>query len=667
MADVKAYMDLAQSLIDRDKDRDDMFARQDRIWRVEWDLPPELREMGWVKAVKSTDGHDALRGTARILSARVPSVSVWPTGTSPEDQERADKLERALRWFLNVAFQRGQTTALRDVVMSAAKYDEVCGQIVYMPYQKQLLEGFGAGITEDSAAARRMKAMERSGPFSVIVRNPRSVHTLYSEYGMEAVAYTAIWPAKNVVSFYGNRAKDIRTKELAGEAANYYAIFDVCDYDKRVVVAIPRDSDVGSPPKWTKNSKDLPKEAITLMDEDNDLNFIPWICRVGGTSLESDSENTHIPMLYSVDKANQFDIQNTIQTLVLSEAITHAAAPRDVKMGPGADNIYVAYGSPDQSVVTGPGQDYKRLPPLEIDQGLFNLSEWISGKVSKSTIPPVLQGGQVASETFATLNLTVQSGMITIDPYKKLAEQWLSDACIQMLLWVKKVGDPIVAFEREKEEVTGKEKTSSFTIEPDDINEKGMRIDVTLEAEVPVDKVAKINGAAMLQKMGIPKREAYEEVGFADASALMDEARYEAMEEFFLQRFFTKLNQKDQIDFQTKLTEAQTAIQLMAKQKEMEMQMAAQQAQQEAQAQAQMAAQGGGMPPQGGGGVPFMMPGANAGARGLAPEPGTPPGSAGETEGPMWNPAMGGAPPAMAQPGMTREMQTGETGTSEVM
>lgn len=663
MATVEEYLELAQDLIDKDEDRDALFGRMDRIWKVEWSLPPEMSEMGWVKAVKSTDGHDALRGTVRILSARVPSIHVWPSGTNPEDQETADRLERGLRWFINVAFQRGQTTALRDVVMSAAKYDEVCGQIIYLPYQKQLLKGFGEGVSEDGASARRFKAMERSGPFSVIVRNPRNVHTLYSEYGMEAVAYTAIWPAKNVMSFYGNRAGDIRKKDLAGEAANYYVIYDICDYSKRIVVALPRDSDVGTVPKISAKNKDLPKGAIVLMEEDNDLGFIPWICRVGGTSLENDSENTHIPMLYSVDHANQFDIQNTIQTLVLSEAITHAAAPRDHKSGPGAEHIVVGYGGPDQSVVTGPGQDYKRLPPLEIDRGLFELSEWITGKVAKSTIPPVLQGGNVSSDTFATLNLTVQSGMITIDPYKRLGEQWLSDACIQMLLWIKKVGDPIVAFERHKESVTEKEVTKSFTIEPGDINEKGMRIDVTLEAEVPVDKVAKINGATMLQKLGMPRRESFEEVGISDASAMMDEARYEAMEEFFLNRFFTKMNQKDTLDFQTKLTEMQAAINLKVAERQMMMQQAAQQAAE----QAAQKAQGGRAMPPGTEGVPYQMPGAgNAEGSQVAP-PGTPPGAAGESmAGPGFNPAEGGTPPAEGQPSMTREMQTGMSGTSEV-
>jgi len=352
-------------------------------------------------------------------------------------------------------------------------------------------------------------------------------------------------------------------------------------------------------------------------------------------------------MLFSVDHGNQYDIQNTMETLLFSETVQHAASPRWKKSGPGAENIGIGYGDPLQAAVVETGQDITPLQPPLLDEGLMKLSQWVSDKIQKSTIPPILQGGgQGQTRNFSALSMSVQSGMITIDPYKKLAEQWLSDACIQMLLWVKQGGEPIKAFEKKKDTLTGKNVLNAYTLEPDDINEKGMRIDVTLEAEIPIDKIQRINGATMLQRMGLSKRNALEQVGETDADASLDESRSEAIEEFFLKRFFDKLNMKDQVEFQTALETMRAGIQMQAQQAAAQMQQQQQAQQVQMQQQAQFQLPGGGGPPQSG------------------PEgsPLTPPGAAGlDIEGQGWNPAQGGSPPAGAAPGETFEGQTGMT------
>jgi hypothetical protein len=460
-----------------------------------------------------------------------------------------------------------------------------------------------------------------------------------------------MWPVKNLLSFYGEAdgAKTIRAMQQGKILPpQYYMVFDVSDYSNRLIMAMPSE-------RATMTLPDLkggwPKDTVTILDASNELGFIPWICRMGGTGLESDSERNHIPMLFSVDRGNQYDIQNTMETLLFSEAVQHAASPRWKKSGPGAENIEVQYGDPQQAAVVLPGQDIAPLQPPVLDEGLMKLSGWVAEKIQKSTIPPILQGGQMGqNRNFAALSMSVQSGMITVDPYKKLAEQWLSDVCIQMLLWVKQGGEPIKAFDKKKDPLSGKNELHVYTLNPDDINEKGMRIDVILEAEIPVDKVQRINGATMMQRLGVSKRDALEAVGETDADATLDAARFEAMEEFFLKRFFDKLNMKDQIEFQTALEQMRAGIQLQAQQATAQMQMQQQQQMQQAQQQQAQQSQfqmpGGGGPPQ---------PGPEA-------SPMTPPGAAGPgVEGQGWNPAEGGASPAGAAPGETFEGQTGMT------
>jgi len=641
------YAELAHDLAKRDEPRDKMFQRHDKMYKCEWDKPDSL-DQEWILPIRSTDAHNTLRGTTRLLSARDPVITVWPTSTDIAAKEKADKQERALKWFMSVAFQRQATTALRDIVMSAARYDEVTYQVVYLPYQIKLLESFGGGTaTSDRAVQHRLRAMERSGPFAFIVRNPRSVHSLYSEYGLEAVSHERVWDTKKLLSFYGSAATEIRVaveNKVTGKASPFYAVWDIADYDRRLVMAVPVVNEMSSMP--TLDGGKWPKNALTILDVENDLDFIPWVCRKGGTDLESDSDHSHVPMLYSIDQSNQYEIQNIMETIVVSDAVAHAAAPRGKKSGPGAENIMVEYGDPNQDVVVGPGQDYTPLPASKMDESIFNLAEWMSAKMEKSTLPSVLQGGNTAAmKNYAALAMSVQSGMIVVDPYKKLAEQALSDGAIQMLLWVKKGGEKIEAFEKNRDKITQKETYHTFTLSPDDINEKGMRVDVELQPETPVDRGQRVNTALMLQKMGVSKRESMTLAGLPDASDVMDEARYEAMEEFFLQRFFSKLSQKDQLEFMGASQEQQAALQMKVQEAQMQMQ---QQAQQAAQAQQQQMiqaqqAQGQAAPPE------YQMPGAPE--KGMA-GPNTPPGMANpEVGGAGFNPEAGGQPPATVAPG----------------
>jgi hypothetical protein len=266
------------------------------------------------------------------------------------------------------------------------------------------------------------------------------------------------------------------------------------------------------------------------------------------------------------------------------------------------------------------------------------MSEWITNRVEKSTVPRVLQGGNVPSQVFSTLNLAVESGMITIDPYKRVIERWLSKSAVQMLQWVAYQKEPLEVSVFTKD-LEGSKNIDVFVIDPTDLPKNQPRIDFSLQASVPVDKVSRINGANMMQQMGVSTRAVLEEVGETNATGLIEEAEYEAMEKFMLQRFFQKITAQDELAIQAQ----QQQLQMQAQAATMQMQMAAQQAAAQEQQQ-----QG---PPQ---------RETRRGRTAPRPNPTTPPGAAGPgVEGQGFDPSVGGTPPVQAEPGTNQERQTG--------
>ncbi|MCH7662654.1 MAG: hypothetical protein IH859_02140 [Chloroflexi bacterium] len=96
------------------------------------------------------------------------------------------------------------------------------------------------------------------------------------------------------------------------------------------------------------------------MRQKHELGFLPWVARVGGTTLEDDPAHQRIPLLNSVYQARQWDTQNILETLMASEVIAYAAAQRLKVEGP-TDNISVDYGEPGRPVYVPPGHDIRML------------------------------------------------------------------------------------------------------------------------------------------------------------------------------------------------------------------------------------------------------------------------------------------------------------------
>lgn len=525
MKDLFHFQSLAQEMIHADGERDQMLRVMDDMWHNRWSLPPNVAGLKWIHKVVSSDPHDAIRAGTRVLSSVGPRITVQPLGPGEGNRTQAEKIERALAWNFRNASRRRQASVLRDVVLSALLYDEVVAQVVYLPEQIETLKALKA----DSS---RLEAAKRFGPFAIIVRNPQQVHVRYSDWMPEAVLMKKVMTVQAAQDFWGSKAKKLgeratksKSKKRAGglgqNAAEFShcTVYDYMDLEQRTVWAVPQvDGGALSAPQGSQEAG-----AVEILREAHGLGFLPWAAKVGGTTLADSGGQQRIPLLYSVYKAGQWDTQNIVETLLTSEVIAYAAAPRLKVEGP-SDSIEVDYGEPGRPAYVPPGHALSPMAPPGMDQGMAVIAQRVAERIGKSTVPRVLQTGDFPGGTaFATLNLATQSGIKALAPYKELAEDALAEIFTLMLNWMQHSGTALEAMDGRRGS------GEHISISPSEL--ENLAVDVELTADVPTDRMARINAASMaVRELGYSRERALEQIGETDAKEVMRQAEAEQMD-----------------------------------------------------------------------------------------------------------------------------------------
>jgi hypothetical protein len=446
------------------------------------------------------------------------------------------------------------------------------------------------------ASSNRLKAMRRYGRYMINVYNPRNVHVRYSNVMPEAVLLCQRMYASQILAEFGDLARGIKSQVEKDE----YALFDVYDYtdlDVRAVWAMPADGDGD--------------DIVILRPKEHELPFLcGWIARVGGSTLEGEEQHKRHPLLYPVIQSDSWETANIIESLTIGNQISTVAFPQTAEEGGNTEEAIVDYDTPGGKIKVPAGNTVKQLAPPALNTGLVAVGDRLEGKMLTATGGNILQQGELRSGlSYAALNLHSQISIGALRPYKELAEAALADACESMLLWAHYTEKDIHAWG------TGKQAGVNMKINADEISTDAIYITAELKPDVVTDRIQRINAATMaVQNLGLSKERGLKEAGVEDPQAEMKQHYYELLVESMVQ---------DRIRRQQAMTD-------------IELQQIAMQAQQQAQMMAQAMMQ----PPQQG----MMQPPGIPGIQG---------------QGDMFNPAAGGLPPAMAQPGATREEQTG--------
>ena len=584
-----------------------------RIARIQYSLPSPLNEFDWVRPIKSAAPYNALRGVKRALSNKKLSLTVDPvTVTKASGDKRdsdaskklANKWETIIKWQMGLANKR-RAAMQSSKVESAALYDEVVGQWIHVPTQFKL-----AG-----KEPTRLEAALRFGDWALRLANPQNVYVEYSDFMPERVVSIQKKLPQEIVDFWGDKAKVIKSKMKDDDYAGKHLIeIDYVDYDARAVWVVEEITEIA-------DSKGIvimaPKPWLTIAvgeKKGQPVPFLNWIAVAGGTDLDIEPEHQRQPLFYSVYHAELWAAANITKTLQMSEAISTFAGPKYAvtDMGGSAEDVEIDHGQPGGRVDLTTFQKFEILRQEGLDPAITESYDRVNDEIKETTGAEILvtaapMGGV---EAFAAYNLQIQVALAGLGGVKHLEERFEEEIATTMLLMAHYTGEDIIGYD-----------DPEWTISHDEIDPSRIYMGVELNVDVPVDRVQRITAASQLAQphFRYPMERIIEFLGDTDPQGA---ARLYYKEQF-KDAYIAGVLQKVQAEGSGEMEQMRQMLeQLMQQQEQM--------------AQAAQQQQGPGRTPQGPGGLEGVG-------------------------GPEFNPAEGGLPPATVAPGATRETQTGRT------
>jgi hypothetical protein len=573
MSELDIYTKQAQEMIDADAERDTMYSEIDDMWHGNWHAASDLDVRPDFREVVDLSPHDALRSGTSIMANSFPKWTVQPFATNEEARGRAEKIEYVLDWHFRQMSQRGTGSTLWDIVHSALRYDAVALWLDYLPYW----------IGKNPSG--RLKNALRNGPFVLTAHNPRFVHVRSDAYGENKILHASNKDAIEVANYWKSRNEkqsqglvDLleELKKREGEDIRFNH-FDMMYYDpndnlRRLVWGNVTDS---------KTIGQASDDSMVLMDEKVKTPFMNWIVKIGGSRMETESKYSVHPLLAPLVWSHKWKDQNITESIVYSEIIKMARAPRIMTETSSGDGVDIDLSDGSTLNLKKGLESAQAWKPAPIDPDLKELLDRGKASISSATLPRILQNPEFAGNTaFASVNAIMQSAIGTMNTAKVLCEVAGAEVGIRMFEWAKFSDDTLYAYREKENKIDGKsvEAGTEIALKPDDYDPQVLMVKCTFSAEVPTDYMQKLNAATlMVERLDYPKNAALEDLGKTNADLLIERRIQEKYNE-------TTIN----ADLQTILAQAQLAIQA----KQMELQMQAQQAQQAAQQQAQ------GAPPQ---------------------------------------------------------------------
>jgi hypothetical protein len=459
----------------------------DKMDNNEWSLPSELDDVPGIRKTVSPDPAAALQTAVKVIGSEKPHPKVTPPGPNQDDRDTANKIERGLSWELKSATNRSLTDIVPDIIRSAVKYGEVCVYVDYLPWRIKRGD-FDEDVGDDLLS---------DGQFALIVQNPTTVYPKYSALGLEAVLSVQTMYASEVIDYYGENANEFAKWANEQDDDVAVSVWDWTDKNQRDV--------------WIK-PKHGGEANFTLVDEERKMKFIPWAHGVTGTSLESSPEKQRKGFLDIIQSANLWEDMNLMGTILNSEVLSYAAAPRGVVKGPNGEQVAVDYGEMGRKIVLKPGQEYEPIDPPQIDRALAEIFDRTKAKLEGATSVQVLQNLNFPAGTaFATINAVLQTAIASLQPYKTLAERVIAKAFKIMLKWIDYANGEILAYGTGKGD-SGKQ----YSITKSDFSVRALYIEVFLNASAPTDFLQRINAATLLWQLGMPKARIFEDLNISD-------------------------------------------------------------------------------------------------------------------------------------------------------
>jgi hypothetical protein len=570
MSELDSYFDLAEGLIETYKPRNDLFAAVDDMFYFRWNFPAGMPE--WVMKTISTAPHDAVMTTVRTFATVEPYHKVLPMLPNEANRQRANEVETALAYNMRRAGRRNDAKLEWDIMWSATQYAEVAAQVIYLPYQIKVLKALAndANSKKIAAKARRAEAAKRFGDFAYIVHNPGSVYPEWSEYGPEGVLTIRVQTVDEFRNTWGDLSKKVVTDTDYDEGkVSYVTSFDYENYEKRCAWGVLSDtSDIA-----------VRGPGVKMLEKDNKLGFIPYAIRRWGNSLSTNTDERVMPLLQSIYLSGKWDMLNVFESLDASLAIKRAAEPEYAGEFPSGQSPTVDNTEPVGYIDLPAGtRNFNKLPAQSVDQRLTMQKAQFTSDIWQGAVAKVLQSLEFPSGTaYSSVNQILSVATGSLSPYKILGENSLSEIDHQMLCWVKYFGaeyDKSATLYGYYSDKTNAGKSVSLpydTLNPDELD-----IEVTLTADIPVDKLQQINGAVLLkQNFRVPEDELLEGLGLGNPADLAKRRDLEDYKAAYIQADLQRIAMAPQLEAQQQQMAQQAEMQQAQQSQAMEQEMMA--------------------------------------------------------------------------------------------
>lgn len=523
------YKNLAGKMIEADRGRNKAFQYYQKMARLDWQIPGKAAAIPGIRKVIDTTPYDSIAKARQVMASRPPKITMLPLSAREEDRERANMIERVLKWQLISADRRRPVSVISDVVESALLYHAVALNVMDLDNQ--------IDVVKDEEMKKKLERARKRGKFVINVFNPADVHVRRSSLGVECVLLAQERPAYEVVAEYPQAKNMLKTDIENGLPVLCY---NYMDNEVSAVWVEGRG--------WDAKPIQAPTE--------HGLPFMYWVAMMGGTTLENMEEHKYRPILYPIFRSDEWETKNIVDTMMTSDVIWKALAPV-VAIEGSPDEITYDTGDPNNRAMQVPFGTVKPLPQPGIDPALFQISQEFSARMQTSTLTSLLAPDIPSGTSFAALNLSTQIALGTMKPAKELAEKALAEMFTLMLLWTVYTNKPLVAYDNRKRGTLGEE----YRIEPDEVDEDSIYISVELDPDEPTDKLQRANTANLLMNIGYPKSYALEDMGVEDPELAIERHYQERLEELEFQKYEQMVMQELQMQTQNQQAEAQALAQ----------------------------------------------------------------------------------------------------------
>lgn len=467
-------VDWVNGQIQKDSDRNDDFAAYDAIDAMEYELPPDFKKLDWARLHRDSLGHDALRQASNIVETKQPKFDILPL--TPDDTERAKKLEQWLEWqWARVNMRSGENPG-RTVLRHALKYDMIACQVDYLPYW------INKGNTKYQKEALRF------GAYCITHFNPSCVHYETGRYGLIKVAVVTNILASEAIGYwnaYTDKNSIKKLRELVDEDPEAHVVMvDYTDHDRRYVFCTPARAD----------TVDVDTDgAIVILDEKNELGFINWVIENGGTQ----------PILSPLHKANLYSNICLYGSLLQSGVMKSYGVADFITVSLDGEPKDIQYGGLTNQLLLKPGESVTPMPLKMLDPALLELFNQTRAMAYQSTGLGALQNlGSPSNVQFATYNMMYKLAISMIEPSLRLSEKALCGIAYQFFRWVEATGGTVKAFNTKPSKIMPL--GAQIDITPTDFDFANLYIIASLTPNSPTDQMQQINMYMTAKREGLP-------------------------------------------------------------------------------------------------------------------------------------------------------------------